>query len=136
MLRSVYNLKEHVKFLHAKCLREKSEIVTYYVCDQCTAYFVTISSKNRHIKSVHERCGQHQLHHLRDVEQYVEAVEKKKTFYRCLFKIDKEGVACDFDLSKDDMKWENSAMAVDHLQMYHFEQTQQETRIKWIKITT
>ena len=44
--------------------------------------------------------------------------------------------ACDYDLSKDDMKWENSAMAVDHLQMYHFEQTQQETRIKWIKITT
>ena len=65
-------MKEHVKFLHAKCLREKSEIVTYYVCDQCTAYFVTRSSKNRHIKSVHERCGQHQLHHLRDVEQYVD----------------------------------------------------------------
>ena len=134
MLRSVYNLKEHVKFLHAKCLREKSEIVTYYVCDQCTAYFVTRSSKNRHIKSVHERRGHHQPE--RDVEQDAEIVEKKKTFYRCLFKIDKEGVACDFDLSKDDMKWENSTMAVDHLQMYHFEQAKQESRIKWIKITT
>ena len=72
-----------------------------------------------------------------EVEQNDEAIKqaKKKTFYRCPFKTDKEGRACDFNLSKDEMKWKNSAMAMDHLQMFHFEQAQQEKRIKWIKIT-
>ena len=130
-------------FLHTKYRREKREIVTLFDCDQCAAQFVSTSSRNRHIKTVHERCGLHQLHRLPsqesslDAEQDVEAVkrEKKKTFYRCPFKTDKEGSACDFYLSKDDMKWKNSTMPMDHLQMYHFEQAQQETRIKWIKIT-
>ena len=135
-LSSAYNLKQHVKYLHAKFPRERNEIVTYYTCDQCTSYFVSRSSKRRHIRTMHERRGHHQPVE-RNVEQDAETVaKKKKTFYRCPFKTEEEGNACDFDLSKDDIKWENSAMAVDHIQMYHFEQAKQETRIKWIKITT
>ena len=60
---------------------------------------------------------------------------KTRTLYRCPFKTNKNGSGCDFELSKDEMKWKNSAMAMDHLQMEHYEQAQQETRIKWIKIT-
>ena len=60
---------------------------------------------------------------------------KKETFYRCPFKTNKNGSGCDYELSKNKMKWKNSAMAMDHLQMEHYEQAQQETRIKWIKIT-
>ena len=135
-LRSAYNLKQHVKYLHAKFPRERNEIVTYYTCDQCTSYFVSRSSKTRHIRTRHERRGHHQPVE-RNVEQDAETVANgKKTFYRCPFKTVEEGIACNFDLSKDDIKWENSAMAVDHIQMYHFEQAKQETRIKWIKITT
>ena len=59
---------------------------------------------------------------------------EKKTFYRCPC-TGKDGVDCDFRLSKDEIKWNNSAMAMNHLQLEHFEQAQNKTSIKWIKVT-
>ena len=58
---------------------------------------------------------------------------KNKTFYRCPFKNAKNHSACDFNLSKEEMKLNNCALAVDHIQLEHYAQAQQETSIKWEK---
>ena len=59
---------------------------------------------------------------------------KNKTFYRCPFKNARNASACDFNLSKEEMKLNSCALAVDHIQLEHYAQAQQETSIKWEKM--
>ena len=123
------SLDIHVRSIHENRKSEKKR------CFVCTKILANMNTIRVHMKRRHGiQAG------LFEKERYKLNVEtgkhtKKRTFYRCPFKTNKNGSDCDFKLSKDEMKWKNAAMAMDHLQMEHYEQAQQETRIKWIKIT-